>query len=100
MESRVPAARRLHGKMSQVYAEAKQSLAVARHRQQQQTDRHRKDTSLLYPVGGKALLSTKDINLRLEACLLVGQRSSCHDMLVPSISWSALALWPTVASSQ
>ena len=37
----------------------------ARHRQQQQTDRHRKDTSLLYPVGGKALLSTKDINLRL-----------------------------------
>ena len=64
-ESRVPAARHLHGKMSQVYAEAKQSLAVARHRQQQQTDRHRKDNSLLYPVGGKALLSTKDINLRL-----------------------------------
>ena len=58
-------ARRLHGKLFQVYAEAKQSLAVARHRQQQQTDPHRKDTSLFYPVGGKALPSTKDIDLRL-----------------------------------
>ena len=64
-ESRMPAARRLHGRMSQMCAEAKQSLAVARHRQQQQTGRHRMDTSLLYPVGGKALLSARDINLRL-----------------------------------
>ena len=55
-ESKVPAARLLHGKMSQLYTEAKRALTIARQRQQEQTDRHRRDTSRLYPVGGKAVL--------------------------------------------
>ncbi len=66
-ESKVPAARLLHGKMSRMYTEAKKALTIARQRQQEQTDRHRRDTSRLYPVGGKAVLSTKNINLQLPS---------------------------------
>jgi hypothetical protein len=63
--SKVPAARKLHGKLSHVCAEAKIALEVARNRQKQDTDKHRRDNSAHYSVGGYALLSTRNINLKL-----------------------------------
>ena len=64
-ESKVPAARRLHGALAQMYNEARLALAVARNRQKLNTDPHRLDNSAAFDVGKKALLSTKHINLRL-----------------------------------
>jgi hypothetical protein len=60
-ESRVPAAKRLHGRMVALHAKTRQALAVANQRQKQFADMHRREVE--YKVGDKVLLSTKNINL-------------------------------------
>jgi hypothetical protein len=60
-ESRVFAAKRLHGRMAALHAKTRQALAVAIQWQKQFTDVHQREVE--YNVGDKALLSTKNINL-------------------------------------
>jgi hypothetical protein len=60
-ESRVPATKRLHGRMAALHAKTRQTLAVANQWHKHFTDMHRREVE--YKVGDKGLLSTRNINL-------------------------------------
>jgi hypothetical protein len=60
-ESRMLAAKRLHGRMATLHTKTRQALTVANQRQKQYTHKHRREVE--YKVGGKFVLSTKNNNL-------------------------------------
>lgn len=62
-ESKVPAARRLYGRMSDMHARTRAALAVASQRQKQFADAGRRE--LEFAVGDQVLLSSKHIKLKV-----------------------------------
>lgn len=59
---RVPAARKLHGKLAEMHAVARQHLAAAQLRQKQYADQKRREVN--FSVGEQVLLSTKYFKLQ------------------------------------
>ena len=59
---RVPAARKLHGKLAEMHAAARQHLAAAQLRQKQYADQKRREVN--FSVGEQVLLSTKYFKLQ------------------------------------
>ena len=61
-ESRVPAAKRLHGEMAEMHARTRQALTVANARHKQYADAGRRE--LEFAMGDQVLLYTKNLNLK------------------------------------
>lgn len=65
--SKMPATRNLHGKSTQVCADANKAISLARNRQKQQTDQRMRDNSSSYVSGKQASVSTRNVNLKLPS---------------------------------